>query len=733
MERSWTPFSYLAFNLTILTLVMFAVLLAIPSQAESDEFADVDFHLSRECIGENCKFALDNPTDSRPKYWVAQNDPPVQNEYYSLSTWEMNMGGPIELGDSYSYVIWVESTNVQEISLKTTLFITWIDYSVDPAKTKMTNISIDEVVKSATFGQILSENYTVELEDSSLDKSQFPDGVPAYTTLGVILETKIRWAPDTDNNTAWIKSNTPEFDSYLTLNFRHVNIADDYLGYFDNNRVDEMNGDSLLIKVNVTNALGADNLDSNTASIEVAGISGGGTFKNSISSKEKHSYAMYIQGTWWYQEDSNIVTDVYTIKFSIKDIYGNKWATEIDYELIVDEYGLEIQFEEGYSPNGQLPKGGKVDYEFLVLNEGNTRDIFTVEIDDSDLPSGWEATLKSQSEIDLTAGFYGYVQVRVEAPVSAPGGSKEKVTVQITSSGNSNIYDEIKLETTVRTYGVAFLSSPEEVRIDPEQLDIDGYYTFSVNLRNTGSDRDTYKLDTTTARSDWTIRTEIDGNEISAVTIEKSSSQKIDVVVRPVNYDDILGEPVTFVLTADSISPGDGSATLSASIIMEVPLDKISDLAVSLDDVLVNGKPLSILTESDLRASEPIQIQLIVFNNGGQSTGSFSVKLYEGSRVIDEYNLVQGIGGFGNEPVILQWENPSSGSKTLKIYVDFEQKVTESNNNRFDNSITLPLVVGEKSANEGDSSSDDPLLYGPSHFLTVFVLVLFTFLKRKKV
>ena len=106
--------------------------------------------------------------------------------------------------------------------------------------------------------------------------------------------------------------------------------------------------------------------------------------------------------------------------------------------------------------------------------------------------------------------------------------------------------------------------------------------------------------------------------------------------------------------------------------------------------------------------------------------------MYEGSRVIDEYNLVQGISGFGNEPVILQWQNPSSGSKTLKIYVDFEQKVAESNSNRFDNSITLPLVVGEKSSDKGESSTDDPLLYGPSHFLTVFVLVLFTVLKRKR-
>ena len=733
MERTLRPFSYLAFNLTIIILAMFTVLF-LSMSSEAEEFADVDFHLSRDCIGENCKFSLEDPTNSRPKYWVAQNDPPVQNEYYSLTTWEMNMGGPLQLGDSYSYVIWVESTNVQEINFRTTLFITWIDYSADPAETRMTNISIDEVGKSASFGQLLAENYTVELEGSNLDKSEFPNGVPAYTTLGIKLETKIRWAPDTDNNTAWVKADTPDFDSSITMNFRHVDIADDYTGYFDNNRVDAMNEDSLLIKVNVTNALGADNLDVSSASIEIEGVSGGGTFKDSVIVKDKHTYAVYIQGTWWYQEDSNVATNTYSIKLAIKDIYGNKWTSEIDYELIVDQYGLDIQFEEGYSSNGQLPKGGKVDFEFLVLNQGNTRDIFTVEIDDSDLPSGWEATLRSQSEIDITAGLYGYVQVRVEAPVSAPGGSKEKVTIIVTSSGNSNIYEQIRLETTVRTYGVAFLSPPSEVRIDPEQLDIDGYYTFSVSLRNTGSDKDTYKLDATTARGDWTIRVEIEGNEISAVTVDKSASQKIDIVIRPVNYDDTLGDSVSFVLTADSISPGDGSATLSSSIIMEVPLDKISDLAITLDDVLVNGKPLSILTESDIPASESIQIQLTVFNNGGKSTGSFGVKLYEGSRVIDEYTIVQGISGFGNEPVVLEWANPSSGSKTLKIYVDFEQQVSESNSNRLDNSLTLPLVVGEKSSsNSGGENVDDPLLYGPSHLLTIFVLLTFVVLNRKRI
>ncbi|HJL71527.1 MAG TPA: hypothetical protein QGG11_02450, partial [Candidatus Poseidoniia archaeon] len=400
-----------------LALAVFAFLVvSIPSEAESrgSDFADVEFYISRDCVGENCGLVTEEPMSSKPKHWVAQNDPPVQSEYYPLATWELNMGGPLDLGDSYSYVIWVESTNVQEINFRTTLFISWIDVSVDPAETRMTNISIDEVGKSAPFGTLLNENYTVELVSSSLDKSEFPNGVPPYTTFGMKLETSIRWAPDTENNTAWIKGDSPDFDSSLTINFRHVDIADDYTGYFSNDRVDEVGGDSLFIKVNATNALGADNLDISSVSIVVQGIAGGGTFKDSVIAKDKHTYAKYIEGTWWYQEDQGVVSGAYSIEASIKDIWGNEWSAQISYELVVDEYGLEIEFGEGYSSDGQLPKGGKVDYEFIVHNRGNTRDIFEIELDDSDLPSGWEANVLSQSTLDLPEGLFGYVQVRVE-------------------------------------------------------------------------------------------------------------------------------------------------------------------------------------------------------------------------------------------------------------------------------------------------------------------------------
>ena len=717
-----------------LALAVFAFLVvSMPSEAESrgNDFADVAFYLSRDCVGENCGLAIEEPMSVKPKHWVAQNDPPVQSEYYPLATWELNMGGPLDLGDSYSYVIWVESTNVQEINFRTTLFISWIDSSVEPAETRMTNISIDEVGKTAPFGTLLNGNYTVELESSSLDKSEFPNGVPPYTTFGMKLETSIRWAPDTQNNTAWIKGDSSDFDSSLTINFRHVDIADD-TGYFSNDRVDEVGGDSLFVKINVTNALGADNLDTSSVSITIQGVVGGGTFKDSVIAKDKHTYAKYIQGTWWYQEDQGAVSGAYSIEASIKDIWGNEWSAQISYELVVDEYGLEIEFGEGYSSNGQLPKGGKTDYEFIVHNRGNTRDIFEIELDDSDLPSGWEANILSQSTLDLSEGLFGYVQVRVEAPVSASGGSDERITVTVTSSGDSNVNEEIRLETTVRTYGIAFVSPPDELIIDPENLDIDGYYRFSVNIRNTGSDKDTYKLDATTARSDWTARVEISGNEIAALTVDKSGTEKVDIILRPVNYEDSLGDPVGFLLTADSISPGDGSASLSFDLFMEIPLDRITDLSIIVDDILINGKPQMSLTAEDLNSAEPLQLQMNIYNNGGKAAGPFSVTLYLGSLVLDEYRVSQGISGFGVEPVILNWESPSSGSSTLKIFVDWDLEVDELNSNRADNSLSLPIFVTEKTITSSDNDGDDSLLIGPSSIITFSVLVALSIIYRRR-
>ena len=84
--------------------------------------------------------------------------------------------------------------------------------------------------------------------------------------------------------------------------------------------------------------------------------------------------------------------------------------------------------------------------------------------------------------------------------------------------------------------------------------------------------------------------------------------------------------------------------------------------------------------------------------------------------------------------MILNWENPSEGLKTLKVYVDFKQQTGESNSKRADNTLTLPLTIAEKSSSDSDSTgSDDSLLFGPSSLLTITLLLLISlFYKRKK-
>ncbi len=705
-----------------LILLIFSILLmSVPADAE--KYSNTEFFLDRSGIGDIYDLAIEEPSGDKPKYWKCRDDPEQANNFYPLASWEMNMGGPLELGDSYSYIIWVESTNVQEISFRTTIYIrTQEGYN---------NLSVDEVSESSGFGSFLSENYTIELEGSDLDKSLFPDGVPSFTTLGIKLETSVTWAPDTDNRTVWIKAAHSDFLSSFILDFKYVNIESDD-NYFVNDRVEAIDEDSLFIKVNVTNALGADNLDASSAEIRIEGVSGGGKFKDSIQLKDKHTYAKYIQGKWWYQEDNSITTGNYVIKLSVKDNYGNTWTSSLSYYLEVDQYGLEIEFEEGNSANGQLPKGGKTDYLFKILNTGNTRDRFMITFDDSDIPSGWEVSLQSDSSVDLQMGQSSLVQIRIEAPVSAKGGSSERITITVTSLGNENIFEAVNLDTTVRTYGVAFVSLPDEIKIDPDELDIEGYYQFEISIRNLGSDKDTFEL--SMAQDAWPQRTFVspDGREdISQYTLSKSETLRISIKIAPNNYDDSFGEPFTLFLTAQSLSPGDGYVSVEIDLIMEIPANKLTDLSVSRDEVLINYKPIDILELNELQEGIPISIQLTVNNLGGKSTGSFSVTLYEGSRKLDEYLVQQGIGSFDSVPVIFNIENPKVGPLSLKVNVDYLEQTEDFL--RENNKIELLLIVGEKtSSNSNGEDGDGALLFGPNLLLTTSVLSLMAIFYRRK-
>ena len=125
-----------------LFLVCFSILL-ISLSSDAEEYGNTEFYLAKSGIGDVYDLSIDEPSEATPKYWKCRDDPNQANTFFPLVSWETNMGGPLELGDSYSYSFWVESTNVQEISFKTTLYIR--------TQEGFNNLSIDEVSKSAGF------------------------------------------------------------------------------------------------------------------------------------------------------------------------------------------------------------------------------------------------------------------------------------------------------------------------------------------------------------------------------------------------------------------------------------------------------------------------------------------------------------------------------------------------------------------------------------------------------
>ena len=98
-----------------------------------------------------------------------------------------------------------------------------------------------------------------------------------------------------------------------------------------------------------------------------------------------------------------------------------------------------------------------------------------------------------------------------------------------------------------------------------------------------------------------------------------------------------------------------------------------------------------------------------------------------------EYLVSQGISGFGRETVILNWENPSPGTSTLRVLVDFEGVAGELTSDKGDNSLSLPIFVSEKTATSGDNGEDNsPLLSAPSSVLTFLLLTVSSIFYRRK-
>ena len=696
--------------LPLLLLALAALLVAGEAQADT---ADIPLYLVDSTIGSTAKLSPQHPdADSTLQRERVHDGMNQGGNYYPVAKWEMMLGGDTHFAGSYDFQVSVWSTNVQEFELRAALYfiIEGDDYEV----------ANDTAGESGSFPDWLSDHYNITSTGNSISMSNLPteyrDRLPMGTKVGFKLESSVTWAPDTDNRTAYVEWNHEELDSHIIVDIQHIFF--DPQVFFDNERVDEAGEDSLYMKANISDALGVDDLDAGTLQIEVGGVPGGGDFRGSVNLKDRHTYAKYAEGHWYYQDDDAEAGE-YAITFAIQDIRGIEWTETVYYYLVVDYFEIEIEPES--DTELQLPRGGRVEFTIKLWNRGNARDNFSIEVDDDPLPDGWSATLLTDEEIGLEIDDYGYARMRIDASETASGGERGRATLIVISLNDDDVSETLGFAATVRTYGVTINPFNDEVAVDPEELDAEGQAHIPVSLRNTGNDKDTYNVQASVGRSNWAIRIEDAGNPVTTVTVSSGATKSLMIVIKPVNFE--IGDDTELFFQAYSQPPGNGEAAQNTTLVIRIPLSKLVNLVVTEGDLQLNPAQPAM--------GDDVQLMLHIENEGGKPADAFKIRLFVGSGGAVEYETeIEGIGRYDSIDVPLYWEDVSPGPQSLLIHVNYNQQLEESDDT--DNKIRLTVnVTGPSgSGNGGNGDDEDDAL--PGFELALLAPALAAIARRRK-
>ncbi len=676
--------------LPLLLLAVTALLMTEEAQADT---AEIPLYLVESTIGSTAKMSPEHPdADSTLQRERVHDGLNQGGNYYPVAKWEMMLGGDTHFANSYDFQVSVWSTNTQEFNVRAALYLIIEGDSYEVAN--------DTAGETGSFPNWLSGHYNISATGNSISMSNLPaeyrDRLPMGTKVGFKLESSVTWAPDTDNRTAYVEWDHEELDSHIIVDIQHIFF--DPQVFFNNERVDEAGEDSLYMKANLSNSLGVDDFDTESLQISIGGVPGGGDDGGWAMLNDRHTYAKYAEGRWYYQDDDAVASE-YAITFAIRDIRGAEWTETVYFDLVVDYFEIELEAES--DTELQLPRGGRVEFTVKLWNRGNARDNFTIEVDEDPLPNDWSATLLTDEDIGLEIGDYDYARMRIDASETAEGGQRGHAILVVTSQNDGDVSETLSFAATVRTYGVTIKPFADEVAVDPEELDAEGQVHIPVSVRNTGNDKDTYNVQASVGRGDWATRIEDAGNPVTTVTVASGITKSLMIVIKPVNFE--IGDDTELFFQASSQPPGNGEAAQNTTLVIKIPLSKLVNLVVTEDDLQMNpAQPVM---------GDDVQLMLHIENEGGKPADTFKVRLFVGSGGAVEYETeVEGVGRYDSVDVPLYWEDVSPGNQELLIHINYNRQVEESDDT--DNKIRLTVNVTDPSSNgngNGDDDDDDAL------------------------
>jgi uncharacterized membrane protein len=249
--------------------------------------------------------------------------------------------------------------------------------------------------------------------------------------------------------------------------------------------------------------------------------------------------------------------------------------------------------------------GEHVNYSIEVINDSN--DVQNVRLRVEGLAEGWTSKLTSGGrniqQLSVKPKDSQSANLELSVPIKIDKGNYR---VTVTSDGNVSL----PLNLTIAEQG----TYKTELVSDQPNMEgsSDSTFTYSMELRNSTPDQQTYSL-TTTAERGWDVLFKEFGKNVSSVLVDPGQSKSISVDVRP--PENITEGTYTIPIKATS---GNASAdlTLEASIKGSYKVELTTPTGLLSADVTaggsknielqINNKGTATLTDLSLRASAPL-------------------------------------------------------------------------------------------------------------------------------
>lgn len=176
--------------------------------------------------------------------------------------------------------------------------------------------------------------------------------------------------------------------------------------------------------------------------------------------------------------------------------------------------------------NIDVSPGQSVNYSIDVINDTSTTQ--TVALSLEGVPDGWKAKLTAGgwniSELAVKPKSTQNLSLDLDVPLKVDKGSYSFAVI----AGNARLPLTVRV-TEQGTYNT-------ELKTDQPNMQghADSTFTYSLTLKNSTADKQTYAL-TSGADRGWDVQFKVDGNSVSSVTVDAGASKSISVEVHPPN------------------------------------------------------------------------------------------------------------------------------------------------------------------------------------------------------